>query len=320
MQRLRSAAMSDMVIAVAWGLDVLLGDPENVPHPVRGIGRIITALELWSRKKIANARYAGMLVGIIVPVIAYVCTAAIIWLCGLVNMWLAAAASMLLIYTTLSSRCLSDEARAILRLLQAGDIVNARKQLSRIVGRDTNELDENGIARATIETVSENSVDGIIAPLFYAVIGGAPLAMAYKAINTLDSMVGYKDDRYREFGWFSARIDDAANFIPARLCLIIIPIATLAFWPGRAVKALRAILRDGAKNPSPNAGYPEAGFAGALGVQLGGDTMYKGVVHQKQFLGDKEKDIEVEDIGKSMRLMWVVSCATLVILIGAGSL
>jgi len=312
--------MSDMVIAVAWGLDVLLGDPENVPHPVRGIGRIITALELWSRKKIANARYAGMLVGIIVPVIAYVCTAAIIWLCGLVNMWLAAAASMLLIYTTLSSRCLSDEARAILMLLQAGDIVNARKQLSRIVGRDTNELDENGIARATIETVSENSVDGIIAPLFYAVIGGAPLAMAYKAINTLDSMVGYKDDRYREFGWFSARIDDAANFIPARLCLIIIPIATLAFWPGRAVKSFAAMLRDGTKNPSPNSGYPEAGFAGALGIQLGGDTMYKGVVHQKQFLGDKEKDIEVEDIGKSMRLMWAVSCAALVILIGAGSL
>jgi len=312
--------MSDMVIAVAWGLDVLLGDPENVPHPVRGIGRIITALELWSRKKIANARYAGMLVGIIVPVIAYVCTAAIIWLCGLVNMWLAAAASMLLIYTTLSSRCLSDEARAILMLLQAGDIVNARKQLSRIVGRDTNELDENGIARATIETVSENSVDGIIAPLFYAVIGGAPLAMAYKAINTLDSMVGYKDDRYREFGWFSARIDDAANFIPARLCLIIIPIATLAIWPSRAVKALKAMFRDGTKNPSPNSGYPEAGFAGALGIQLGGDTMYKGAVHHKQFLGDKEKDIEVEDIGKSMRLMWVVSCATLVILIGAGSL
>ena len=312
--------MSDMVIAVAWGLDVLLGDPENVPHPVRGIGRIITALELWSRKKIANARYAGMLVGIIVPVIAYVCTAAIIWLCGLVNMWLAAAASMLLIYTTLSSRCLSDEARAILRLLQAGDIVNARKQLSRIVGRDTNELDENGIARATIETVSENSVDGIIAPLFYAVIGGAPLAMAYKAINTLDSMVGYKDDRYREFGWFSARIDDAANFIPARLCLIIIPIATLAIWPSRAVKSLTAMLRDGAKNPSPNSGYPEAGFAGVLGIQLGGETRYKGIVHHKQLLGDKEKEVAMEDIRKSIRLMWAVSCAALVILIGAGSL
>jgi adenosylcobinamide-phosphate synthase len=163
-------------------------------------------------------------------------------------------------------------------------------------------------------------VDGIIAPLFYAVLGGAPLAMAYKAINTLDSMVGYKDDCYREFGWFSARIDDAANFIPARLCLIIIPIATLAIWPGRAVKTFAAMLRDGTKNPSPNSGYPEAGFAGALGIQLGGATIYKGTVHHKQFLGDKEKDIEVEDIGKSIRLMWAVSCAALVILTGAGSL
>ena len=277
-------------------------------------------MEPWARKRIANAKYAGVAVGILVPVIAYAGTAAVIWLCGLVNLWLAASASTLIIYTTLSSRCLSDEARAILRLLQAGDIINAREQLSRIVGRDTLELDEQGIARATIESVSENSVDGIIAPLFYAVLGGAPLAMAYKAINTLDSMVGYKDDRYREFGWFSARIDDAANFIPARLCLIIIPIATLAIWPSRAVKSLKAMVRDGAKNPSPNAGYPEAGFAGALGIQLGGDTMYKGVVHHKQFLGDKEKDIEVEDIGKGMRLMWAVSCAALVILIGAGFL
>lgn len=312
--------MSAVVIAVAWGLDVLLGDPETVPHPVRGIGRLITALEPWARKRFVNAKNAGVAVGILVPGIAYAGTAVVIWLCGLVNLWLAAAASMLLIYTTLSSRCLSDEARAILRLLQAGDIVNARKQLSRIVGRDTQDLNEQGIARATIESVSENSVDGIIAPLFYAVLGGAPLAMAYKAINTLDSMVGYKDDRFREFGWFSARIDDAANFIPARLCLIIIPIATIVLWPGRAVKSFAAMLRDGVKNPSPNSGYPEAGFAGALGIQLGGDTRYKGVVHHKQFLGDKEKDIEVEDIGRSMRLMWAVSCAALVILTGAGSL
>jgi adenosylcobinamide-phosphate synthase len=312
--------MSAVVIAAAWGLDVLLGDPETVPHPVRGIGRLITALEPWVRKRFSNAKYAGVAVGMLVPVIAYAGTAAVIWLCGLVHFWLATAASVLLIYTTLSSRCLSDEARAILRLLLAGDIVNARKQLSRIVGRDTQDLNEKGIARATIESVSENSVDGIIAPLFYAVLGGAPLAMAYKAINTLDSMVGYKDDSYREFGWFSARMDDVANFIPARLCLIIIPIATIVLWPSRAVKSFAAMLRDGTKNPSPNSGYPEAGFAGALGIQLGGDTMYKGVVHQKQFLGDKEKDIEAEDIGKSMRLMWAVSCAALVILTGAGSL
>ncbi len=312
--------MSAMVIAAAWGLDALLGDPETMPHPVRGIGRLITELEPWARKRITNAKYAGVTVGILVPVIAYACTGMIIWLCGLLNEWLATAASILLIYTTLSSRCLSNEARAIGKLLQEGDMVKARKQLSRIVGRDTQELEKKDIARATIESVSENSVDGIIAPLFYAVLGGAPLAMAYKAINTLDSMVGYKDDRYREFGWFSARMDDAANFIPARLCLIIIPIAMLAVLPGRSVKTLKAILRDGAKNPSPNSGYPEAGFAGALGIQLGGDTRYKGVFHHKQFLGDKEKDIEVEDIDKGIRLMWAVSCTALLVLTGAGYL
>jgi adenosylcobinamide-phosphate synthase len=312
--------MSALVIAAAWGLDVLLGDHETMPHPVRGIGKLITALESIARERFASAKFAGVVVGIAVPVIAYAGTAAVIWMCGLLNGWLAATASMVIIYTTLSSRCLSDEAREIVRLLQSRDIINARKQVSRIVGRDTQDLNEQGIARATIESVSENSVDGIIAPLFYAVLGGAPLAMAYKAINTLDSMVGYKDDRYREFGWFSARLDDAANFIPARLCLIIIPMATLALWPVRAVKSFIAMLRDGEKNPSPNSGYPEAGFAGALGIQLGGETSYKGVVYHKQFLGDKEKEIALEDIGKSIRLMWAVSCTALVMLIGAGSL
>jgi adenosylcobinamide-phosphate synthase len=312
--------MSAMVIAAAWGLDALLGDPETMPHPVRGIGRLITALELWARKRIVNARYAGVAVGIIVPVIAYVFTGAAVWLSGLLNEWLGIAVSIVLIYTTLSTRCLDIEARAILKHLQTGDIAQARERVSRIVGRDSQELDAKGVARATVESVSENTVDGIIAPLFYAVLGGAPLAMAYKAINTLDSMVGYKDDRYREFGWFSARMDDAANFIPARLCLIIIPLATLLVSPGRAGKAFKTMLRDGLKNPSPNSGFPEAGFAGALGIQLGGDTMYNGVVHHKQFLGDKEQEIDLKDIGKGIRLMWAVSCAALVILIGAGSL
>jgi adenosylcobinamide-phosphate synthase len=308
--------MSVMVIAAAWGLDALLGDPEPMPHPVRGIGRLIIELEPWARKRITNAKYAGVTVGILVPVIAYACTGMVIWLCGLLNEWLGIAVAILLIYTTLSSRCLSNEARAIFKLLKEGDIVHARKQVSRIVGRDTQKLDEAGIARAAIESVSENSVDGIIAPLFYAVLGGAPLAMAYKAINTLDSMVGYRDERYREFGWFSARMDDAANFIPARLCLLIIPIAALVVRPERAWKAFKAMLRDAAKNPSPNSGLPEAGFAGVLGIQLGGDTVYNGVIHHKQFLGDKEKEIELEDMRKGIRLMWAVSFTALVILTG----
>lgn len=309
--------MSVMAIAAAWGLDIVFGDPEKMPHPVRGIGKLVSLLEVWARKNLTNERVAGAIVGIAVPASAYVCTIAVIWFCSLIHGWFGAAASVVLIYTTLSSRCLSSEACRVYMHLKQGDVIAARKQVARIVGRDTLELKEAGVVRAAIESVSENCVDGIIAPLFYAVLGGAPLAMAYKAINTLDSMVGYKDERYRDFGWFSARMDDVANFIPARLCIIIIPFACLVISPGRALKAFTIMVRDGVKNPSPNAGYPESGFAGALGIQLGGTVKYRGYPSEKPLLGDPEKELGIDDIRASIHLMWAVSCTALVLLLGA---
>ncbi len=311
--------MSVLIIAAAWVLDLVLGDPEKMPHPVKGIGKLIALLEAWTRKTIGNDRIAGVFVGIVVPVSTYVCTAAVVWSCSFIHGWFGAAVSSIFIYTTLSSRCLSAEAHAVYTYLKQRDIVRARRQVARIVGRDTAELTEAGITRATIESVSENCVDGIIAPLFYAVLGGAPLAMAYKAVNTLDSMVGYKDERYRDFGWFSARLDDVANFIPARLCIIVIPLAALVISPGRAVKAFNMMARDGAKNPSPNAGYPESGFAGALGIQLGGAVHYRGLLSEKPLLGDPEKELAIDDIQTSIYLMWGVSCTALILLLGAAS-
>lgn len=302
-----------MIIAAAWGLDALLGDPEFLPHPVQAMGRFIIALEPWARKSFNSARIAGIVVGTVVPLTCFACTFALIMAALLIDIRLGVLVSVFLVYTTLSTRCLGDEARAVLKRLEAGDTAGARKRLARIVGRDTKNLSVPEIVRATIETVSENTVDGIVSPLFYAFLGGAPLAMAFKAISTLDSMVGYKDERYREFGWFSARLDDAANYIPARVCLLLIPLASLVIMPGRALKIVRTMLHDARKSPSPNAGWPEAGFAAALGVQLGGACSYKGIVHQKPVLGSKEKEIAPADIAKSIRLMWATSVVTLVL-------
>jgi adenosylcobinamide-phosphate synthase len=299
--------MNELIIAAAWGLDALVGDPEYFPHPVRAMGRLIEALERLTRKAIASARFAGIVTGIAVPLAAFVCAFALVLAGILIDLRIGTAVSVVLIYTTLSTRSLGQEARAVLKQLEAGDIAAARKRLARIVGRDTKNLSPAEIVRATIETVSENTVDGIVSPLFYAFLGGAPLAMAFKAVSTLDSMVGYKNERYREFGWFSARLDDAANYIPARLCLLIIPLASLVVMPGRALKTLRTMLRDGGKSPSPNSGLPEAGFAAALGVQLGGPCRYQGVVHVKPVLGDREKEPALTDITRSIRLMWATS-------------
>ena len=305
--------MNELIIAAAWGLDALLGDPEFLPHPVRAIGRLIAALERLMRKSFASARIAGIVTGIAVPLAAFICTFALILAAILIDIRIGTVVSIVLIYTTLSTRSLGQEARVVLKRLEAGDIAAARKLLARIVGRDTDKLSQAEIVRATVETVSENTVDGIVSPLFYAFLGGAPLAMAFKAISTLDSMVGYKNERYREFGWFSARLDDAANYIPARLCLLLIPLASLAIMPGRVFKIVRTMLRDGGKSPSPNAGLPEAGFAAALGVQLGGACRYKGAVHEKPVLGRKEKELAPADIAKSIRLMWLTSVLTLLL-------
>jgi len=301
------------IIICAWLLDAVLGDPESLPHPVRWIGRFVKNTEGCARSWFEDKKAAGVFIGILVTGTVYVCTFVFIKVLAGISTLLGTAASIIIIYYCLSTRCLADEAGMILQKLRQGDLKGARHRLSRIVGRDTEKLEEPEIVRATIETVSENTVDGILSPLFYAVIGGAPLALAYKAVNTLDSMIGYKNEQYREVGWFSAWFDDIANFIPARLSLIIIPIAVIFYDIKRALTALRIGIRDGHRSPSPNAGNPEACFAGALGIQLGGLSSYAGVASNKLLLGDAERKIEPDDIQRAIKVLWLTSFTGLIL-------
>jgi len=290
--------MSALVIVMAFGLDLMLGDPRWLPHPVVGIGKLIAFLEPRLRR-MRSERVAGMVLWGIVVGLAFFATWAILRL--LPPVW-QDIASVVLLYYCLATRGLADAAYAVLRPLQDGDLQTARRELRSLCGRDADNLNEKEIVRAVVESVAENTVDGVLAPLFFAFLGGPPLALAYKAVNTLDSMVGYKDERYLRFGWFSARMDDLANLIPARLSVLFLGLGAL---PSRAsvTQAIRVGFRDGAKNPSPNSGYPEAAMAGALGVQLGGPATYRGSVSDKPYLGDRTRELEYGDVAKSVAIM-----------------
>ncbi len=303
------------IIIAAWLLDALIGDPERLPHPVRLMGAYIGWTEKIARHLFANKKAAGVFIGIMIPSSAYLCTASIIIFASSFSTWCGMIVSIVLIYYCLSTRCLADEANAILTQLQTGNLAAARLRLSRIVGRDTGNLDATEIVRAAVETVSENTVDGIISPLFFAVLGGAPLAMAFKAVSTLDSMIGYKNEKYRDLGCFSARFDDVLNYLPARLCLLLVPLAALVIPSANALAAFITGFRDGPKSPSPNSGYPEACFAGALGIQLGGECSYGGIVSGKPLIGEKKRELAEYDIKKAVGMMWLVSGLSLVVFV-----
>jgi len=296
-------------IITAYFLDLIVGDPYWLPHPVRIIGKVIEYLARVLRKNNQNQRaekIKGIFLTVITVGLSYYIIYFLIYIAGIISPGIKFAFSSFFIFTALSTKNLGEEAFSVYRALKENNLELARERVSRIVGRDTRDLDENGIVRATVETVAENTVDGIISPLFYAVLGGAPLAMAYKAVNTLDSMVGYKNEKYLYFGWFSAKLDDLANYLPARISVILIPVASLMLRQ-RGLAALRAIFRDGKKSPSPNAGIPEAGFAGALGIQLGGVNFYQGVEEYRPVLGEKLKRKSSKDILQAIRLSYTVS-------------
>lgn len=247
---------------------------------------------------------------------AWALTAILLWLLSFISPWLVWLAEAWLISTTIASKGLKDAGMAVYVELQKGDIPAARKALGMIVGRDTTSLDCPEIVRGTVETVAENIVDAIISPLFYALIGGAPLAMVYRAVNTLDSMVGYKNDKYRDLGWASARLDDVANFIPARITALLL---ALCAWLLRLDwrNCLQMVKRDARLHPSPNSGYPESAVAGALGIRLGGENVYHGVASFRAYMGDPVRAMEPDDIIQTSRMMMLCSsifvtiCATL---------
>ena len=262
-------------IIIALLLDLTLGDPRWMPHPVRLIGRLITALEGPARRAIPDVRLAGSLTALAVILTAALATGAMIRIAEEIHPLFGDAVSILLLYMTFAARDLADHSSAVWRALDEGDLTEARRLVSWLVGRDTERLTSHEIARAAVESVAENTVDGVITPLFFAALGGPVAAMAYKAISTLDSMIGYRNERYIDFGRTAAKIDDGANWLPARLAVPIIT-AAAKLTGQQASAAWRIARRDGRKHLSPNAGIAEAAFAGALGIRLGGTMQRRG--------------------------------------------
>ena len=306
--------MNILSIYIGYIIDLIIGDPYSFPHPVIYIGKLIKCLENNIRKVFKKEKYlkfAGFILWFITVGTTYLLTYLIIKLSKFNSITFLIVNSFI-IYTTLATKCLKDEAIKIYDILKSRDIYESRKQLSYIVGRDTNSLNEAEIIRATVETVAENTVDGIISPMFYAFIGGAPLAMVYKAINTLDSMVGYKNDKYINLGFASAKIDDIANYIPARVCIIFMTIASLILRFNYK-NCFKISIRDRKNHKSPNCAYPEGAVAGALGIQLGGTNIYFGKPVYKPTIGDKYREIEIEDIKKTNKIMYLSSILSLII-------
>lgn len=310
-----SGALEASLLAMACMLDYAIGDPRWLPHPVRLIGAAISGGESLLRT-VAKSPFAERIAGIVL-------TLAVVGLTYFFTMLLQNAllsfvtgaapfsvpaifgfgALMLLAATTLALRGLNDAAAVVITDLEEGNLEKARHDLSRIVGRDTAHLSESACTKATIETIAENLSDGVIAPLFWFVVGGLPLAMAYKAVNTLDSMIGYRNERYRHFGWAAARLDDLANLIPARIAGGLIVISSLTTAGASARSAWHILWRDGQNHLSPNSGVPEAAMAGALSVQLGGSSAYGGMIVVKSTIGDATRLLTVETGRQALCIM-----------------
>jgi adenosylcobinamide-phosphate synthase len=311
--------MDGIVILAAFIVDFIFGDPHWLPHPVRGIGWLVQRGESFLRNHARSPgaeKNAGIVLVVFVVATTYALTYLTVRLAFVLSPLLGVLVSILIAYTTIAARDLSRAARKVLAGLSSHDLIGARRDLQMIVGRDTEGLGEKEIARAVIETVAENTSDGVIAPIFYLAVGGPPLAMAYKAINTLDSMIGYKNKEYINFGRAAAKMDDVANFLPARiaaglLCLAsnISSLFASAFSRGKSTLSgpWKIMVRDGRNHPSPNSGYPEAAMAGALGVRLGGPSAYGGVVSRKPFLGDEGGSLDKKSIEKSLLFMYSAS-------------
>jgi adenosylcobinamide-phosphate synthase len=307
------------ILFAAFLLDFIFGDPQFAHHPIRYMGKAIERLEPHFRKwadtgevpstrlLIAGGLFAGSLI-----FAAWGLTFLAVRAAGAVHPACKICVEILLVYFCISARCLQDSAMDVYHSLTKNDLPEARRKVSLIVGRETANLSEAGVTRAAVETVAENLVDGVISPLFFAAIGGAPLATAYKMVNTLDSMIGYKNEKYEHFGKVAARIDDGANFIPARLSVPLISLAAQSL-SGKGVSAFKTAVKQGAHHASPNSGYSEAAFAGTLGVKLGGPNYYHGKLVSKPYIGTEFGEAKPEHIRKACDLMMLSSFFCLVL-------
>lgn len=294
-------------LIVGFVLDLLLGDPRWIPHPVRMMGKLIAGLEKPLRrlfpKTPGGERAAGMVLVILVTGISAGAAWGLLALAGLVHPWAAFGVESILCYQCLAARSLRDESMKVYYALRTGTLAEARLAVSMIVGRDVDRLDGTGVAKAAVETVAENASDGVIAPLVFMALGGGVLGIAYKAVNTMDSMVGYRNEQYRYFGTCAARLDDVLNFIPARLSgVLLCTAAELIGMDGR--NAWRIFRRDRRNHKSPNSAHTEAAAAGALGIELAGNNYYFGELVEKPVIGDGTRPVEPEDIVRVNRLMF----------------
>lgn len=322
-------------VAIAYLLDLVLGDPYWLPHPVRFIGWLIKRTEALVRGAVGRTvkagderakaeRRAGWVLMLVVVSATFLTVLGVQILAQKIHPLLFHAVNIYFIYSALAARCLAVEAKKVYRAVKSGDLAESRKQLSMLVGRETSQLSEQEIIRGVVETTAENTVDGVISPLIYAIAGslfgiGAPVVYAFKAVSTLDSMVGYMNDKYINLGRVSAKTDDAANYLPARLSGILIPVGALLCGLDFR-KSFTIMLRDRRNHKSPNCAYPEAAVAGALGIKIGGSNVYFGQVVEKPTIGDADRTIRAQDIPGSIRLMYVSSALTLVIGLTAGIL
>jgi adenosylcobinamide-phosphate synthase len=305
---------ANLMLPLAFLLDWFLGDPPRWPHPVRWMGRLIAAAEPGFRRIGTGGVFAGTLFTVAMVSIAGIGTFLAVAAASRLHPMLGWMLEVVLIFYALSVRSLQTAAMSVYRALVQESTEAARRAVAQIVGRDTGRLGRRGVTRAAVESVAENLVDGVISPLFYAALGGAALAMAYKMISTLDSMVGYKNERYIRFGKTSARLDDLANLIPARLSVPLIALAARILYGRRSgVQALKTAALEGGNHSSPNAGRPEAAFAGALEIRLGGPAVYHGETVSKPYLGTSYGDARPQHIPWACRLMVVSALLALVV-------
>jgi adenosylcobinamide-phosphate synthase len=307
------------LVLAAVVLDLILGDPRALPHPVVWIGRLIIFLEPRLRRLVRNERLAGVFLLFMTVSLTLLCAFVALRAADAVSPYAGFVLRLYIAWVSIAARSLHVESGKVAAAIERGDLSGARTALSYIVGRETTQLDEPEIIRGAVETVAENTSDGVIAPLIYLMIGGPLLAIGYKAVNTLDSMVGYKNERYLNFGWASARFDDLANYLPARVtALLMVLAAPLCTLSGKG--AWRIMTRDGHNHSSPNSGFPEAAAAGALGVRLGGANHYFGKIVHKPTIGDPSVPLSLSSYRGVVRLMYCTEALLVIAWLVLGSI
>ena len=305
-----------LALFVGFCVDLLIGDPHSIPHPVVGIGKLISFLEKGLRRMFPKTDggeiAAGGVLWVLVVVICTALPAGILFLCDRLSPWLRLTVESLMCWQILATKSLKDESMKVYTALESGDLEESRHAVSMIVGRDTARLDDAGVTRAAVETVAENTSDGVVAPMLFVALGGAPLGFLYKAVNTMDSMLGYVEPPYKNIGLIPAKMDDAANFLPSRLsALLMLAAGFLLGLDGK--NGWRVFRRDRFNHASPNSAQTESVCAGLLGVRLAGDAWYHGVLHKKKYIGDDTRDITHRDILLACRLLYLTAFLTLLL-------